>query len=203
MFSIEGKRGEPRPRPPFPAVKGLFDCPTLLNNVETLRPTSPAIHYEGCRVVLRVRHGEEQGSTVLRPFAGSVNNTGLVEVPRVRRSVGWSTLSGPHQNKKKCQAADNWEDPRAAWHSGLSTYMCPRIYRDRLRSLRAIVGSGGLIVTDEDTCMVDFARFFVDFIQDESCGKCPPCRIGTKRMLEILNRIKQGKGAESDLDTTL
>ena len=196
MFSIEGKRGEPRPRPPFPAVKGLFDCPTLLNNVETYA-NIPAIMNNGAEWYARFGTEKSKGTKVFA-LAGSVNNTGLVEVP-MGTPLGELvyTIGGGIKNKKKFKAA------QLGGPSGgciPAQHLNVPIDYESVAELGAIVGSGGLIVTDEDTCMVDFARFFVDFIQDESCGKCPPCRIGTKRMLEILNGITQGKGKESDLD---
>ena len=180
MTSIEGKRGEPRPRPPFPAVKGLFASPTLLNNVETYA-NIPAIITNGAAWYASFGTEKSKGTKVFA-LAGAVNNTGLVEVP-MGTPLGELVFNvgGGIKKNKKFKAA------QAGGPSGgciPSAHLNVPIDYESVAELGAIVGSGGLIVTDEDTCMVDFARFFVDFIQDESCGKCPPCRIGTKRMLE-------------------
>ncbi|MBA4417596.1 MAG: NADH-quinone oxidoreductase subunit NuoF [Syntrophus sp. (in: bacteria)] len=196
MFSIEGKRGEPRPRPPFPAVRGLFNAPTLLNNVETYA-NIPAIINRGAKWYAGFGTEKSKGTKVFA-LAGNVNNTGLVEVP-MGTTLGELVfdIGGGIKGKKKYKAA------QLGGPSGgciPTQHLNVPIDYESVQELGAIVGSGGLIVADEDTCMVDFARFFVDFIQDESCGKCPPCRIGTKRMLEILNRITKGKGEEEDID---
>ncbi len=196
MRSIEGKRGEPRPRPPFPAVQGLFDVPTLLNNVETYA-NIPAIIVKGAEWYAQYGTEKSRGTKVFA-VAGSVNNTGLVEVPMgtplgdIVFNIGGGIKSG-----KKYKAA------QLGGPSGgcipIEHINVPVDY-EHIIELGAIVGSGGLIVADEDTCMVDFARFFLDFIQHESCGKCPPCRIGTKRMLEIMKGITSGKGKPEDID---
>lgn len=196
MRSIEGKRGEPRPRPPFPAVQGLFDVPTLLNNVETYA-NIPAIIVKGADWYAQYGTEKSRGTKVFA-LAGSVNNTGLVEVPMgtplgdIVFNIGGGIKSG-----KKYKAA------QLGGPSGgcipIDHLNVPVDY-EHIIELGAIVGSGGLIVADEDTCMVDFARFFLDFIQHESCGKCPPCRIGTKRMLEIMKGITSGKGKPEDID---
>ncbi len=196
MFSIEGKRGEPRPRPPFPAVRGLFNAPTLLNNVESYA-NIPAIITNGAAWYASFGTEKSKGTKVFA-LAGAVNNTGLVEVP-MGTPLGELVfnIGGGIKRKKKFKAA------QLGGPSGgciPSQHLNVPIDYESVAELGAIVGSGGLIVTDEDTCMVDFARFFVDFIQDESCGKCPPCRIGTKRMLEILTRITHGEGEEEDID---
>ena len=196
MTSIEGKRGEPRPRPPFPAVKGLFASPTLLNNVETYA-NIPAIITNGAAWYASFGTEKSKGTKVFA-LAGAVNNTGLVEVP-MGTPLGELVFNvgGGIKKNKKFKAA------QLGGPSGgciPSAHLNVPIDYESVAELGAIVGSGGLIVTDEDTCMVDFARFFVDFIQDESCGKCPPCRIGTKRMLEILTRITHGQGEEKDID---
>jgi len=196
MFSIEGKRGEPRPRPPFPAVRGLFNSPTLLNNVETYA-NIPAIILKGAEWYASFGTEKSKGTKVFA-LAGSVNNTGLVEVP-MGTPLGELVFNvgGGIKDGKKFKAA------QLGGPSGgciPAQHLNVPIDYESVAQLGAIVGSGGLIVTDEDTCMVDFARFFVDFIQDESCGKCPPCRIGTKRMLEILNRIAHGEGKADDID---
>ncbi len=196
MISIEGKRGEPRPRPPFPVVKGLFDKPTLLNNVETYA-NIPAIILNGSEWYAQYGTGKSKGTKVFA-LAGAVNNTGLVEVP-MGTPLGdiIFNIGGGIKGGKKYKAA------QLGGPSGgcipIQHINVPVDY-ESVQELGAIVGSGGLIVADEDTCMVDFARFFLDFTQHESCGKCPPCRIGTKRMLEILQRITHGEGAPDDID---
>jgi len=196
MISIEGKRGEPRPRPPYPVVKGLFDSPTLLNNVETYA-NIPAIILKGADWYAQFGTEKSRGTKVFA-LAGAVNNTGLVEVPMGTRLGDLIfNIGGGIKNGKKYKAT------QLGGPSGgcipVQHLNVPIDY-ESIIELGAIVGSGGLIVADEDTCMVDFARFFLDFTQDESCGKCPPCRIGTKRMLEILTRITHGEGKEDDID---
>lgn len=196
MISIEGKRGEPRPRPPFPVVKGLFNAPTLLNNVETYA-NIPAIIMKGAAWYAQYGTEKSKGTKVFA-LAGAVNNSGLVEVP-MGMPLGdiVFNIGGGIKNGKKYKAA------QLGGPSGgcvpIEHINVPVDY-ESVMELGAIVGSGGLIVADEDTCMVDFARFFLDFTQHESCGKCPPCRIGTKRMLEILNRIVHGDGRPDDID---
>jgi len=196
MISIEGKRGEPRPRPPFPVVKGLFEKPTLLNNVETYA-NIPAIIVNGASWYAQYGTDKSKGTKVFA-LAGAVNNTGLVEVP-MGTPLGEIVfnIGGGIKGGKKYKAA------QLGGPSGgcipIEHINVPVDY-ESIIELGAIVGSGGLIVADEDTCMVDFARFFLDFIQHESCGKCPPCRIGTKRMLEILKRITGGQGRPEDID---
>ncbi|MBE3587601.1 MAG: NADH-quinone oxidoreductase subunit NuoF [Thermoanaerobacteraceae bacterium] len=196
LTSIEGKRGEPRPRPPFPAEKGLFGCPTVINNVETLA-NIPVIILKGAEWFAGFGTEKSKGTKVFA-LAGSVVNTGLVEVPlgTTLRDLVYKIGGGIRDGKNF----------KAAQTGGPSGGCIPAAYLDipidyeSLSKIGAIVGSGGLIITDEDTCIVDFARFFMDFTQNESCGKCPPCRIGTKRILEILVRITQGRGREDDLD---
>nr|WP_243137118.1 NADH-quinone oxidoreductase subunit NuoF [Desulfofundulus thermobenzoicus] len=196
LTSIEGKRGEPRPRPPFPAEKGLFGCPTVINNVETLA-NIPVIILKGADWFAGFGTEKSKGTKVFA-LAGSVVNTGLVEVPlgTTLRDLVYKIGGGIRDGKNF----------KAAQTGGPSGGCIPAAYLDipidyeSLSKIGAIVGSGGLIITDEDTCIVDFARFFMDFTQNESCGKCPPCRIGTKRILEILVRITQGRGREDDLD---
>jgi NADH-quinone oxidoreductase subunit F len=196
MRSIEGKRGEPRPRPPFPAVKGLFDVPTLLNNVETYANIAQII-LNGADWYAQYGTEKSRGTKVFA-LAGSVNNTGLVEVP-MGTPLGdiVFNIGGGIKDGKKYKAV------QLGGPSGgcipIEHLNTPVDY-ESVQELGAIVGSGGMIVADEDTCMVDFSRFFVDFIQHESCGKCPPCRIGTKRMLEILQRITHGQGKPQDID---
>ncbi len=196
MTSIEGKRGEPRPRPPFPAQKGLWEKPTVLNNVETYANV-PAIINSGAQWYASFGTEKSKGTKVFA-LAGSVNNTGLVEVP-VGTSLGeliYDIGGGIRGNKAY----------KAAQIGGPSGGCIPKQHLnvpldyESLNELGAIMGSGGLIVMDEDTCMVDVARFFLEFVQEESCGKCVPCRVGTKRMLEILENICSGKGQEGDIE---
>ena len=196
MASIEGKRGEPRPRPPFPAQKGLWGKPTVLNNVETFANV-PAIIDKGAAWYATYGTEKSKGTKVFA-LAGAVRNTGLVEVP-IGTSLGELIydIGGGIPNNKPFKAAQL---------GGPSGGCVPRQHLnvpldyESLSELGAIMGSGGLIVMDEDTCMVDVARFFVEFVQDESCGKCVPCRVGTKRMLEILDRICEGQGQMADID---
>jgi NADH-quinone oxidoreductase subunit F len=196
MTSIEGKRGEPRPRPPFPAVAGLWKKPTLLNNVETYASISPII-LKGAEWYSKFGTGSSRGTKVFA-LAGDINNAGLVEIP-MGTSLGKLIydVGGGIKGRKKFKAAQI---------GGPSGGCIPKEHLnisldyESVKDVGAIMGSGGLIVMDENTCMVDLARFFMDFIQDESCGKCPPCRIGTKRMLEILQGITEGKGKPGDID---
>ena len=196
MASLEGRRGEPRPRPPFPAQQGLWRCPTLLNNVETYA-NIPAIILRGASWYAQFGTEKSRGTKVFA-LAGDINNTGLVEVP-MGSTLGdiIYDIGGGIRNRRAFKAAQT---------GGPSGGCIPRemlntpVDYESLKELGAIMGSGGLIVMDEDTCMVDLARFFLDFVQDESCGKCTPCRIGTKRMLEILERITQGQGTMADLE---
>ena len=196
MASIEGKRGEPRPRPPFPAIKGLFDCPTLLNNVETYANV-PLIILNGAAEYAKTGTEKSKGTKIFA-LAGAIANTGLVEVP-MGTDLGTIIydIGGGIRGGKKFKAA------QAGGPSGgcipVEHLNVPMEY-DTLIQIGAMMGSGGLIIMDENTCMVDLARFFLDFIQDESCGKCTPCRIGTKRMLEILDRIAHGEGKEGDIE---
>ena len=196
IASIEGKRGEPRPRPPFPAQKGLWGKPTVLNNVETFANV-PAIIMKGGEWYASFGRDKSKGTKVFA-LAGSVRNTGLVEVP-VGTPLGeliYDIGGGLMDNKPF----------KAAQLGGPSGGCVPRQHLnvpldyESLSELGAIMGSGGLIVMNEDTCMVDVARFFVEFVQEESCGKCVPCRVGTKRMLEILTRICDGEGRMEDID---
>jgi NADH:ubiquinone oxidoreductase subunit F (NADH-binding)/(2Fe-2S) ferredoxin/NAD-dependent dihydropyrimidine dehydrogenase PreA subunit len=196
MASVEGRRGEPRPRPPFPAQQGLYNKPTLLNNVETYANIAPII-LKGSAWFASIGTEKSKGTKVFA-LAGAINNTGLVEVPMgtTLRTIIYD-IGGGIRNKR---------DFKAAQTGGPSGGCIPKAALDvpmdyeSLRELGAIMGSGGLIVMDEDNCMVDLARFFLQFTQEESCGKCTPCRIGTKRMLEILQRITAGEGKPSDID---
>lgn len=196
MNSIEGKRGEPRPRPPFPAEKGLWGKPSVLNNVETFANV-PQIINNGGDWFASIGTDDSKGTKVFA-LAGNINNSGLVEVP-VGTSLGeliYDIGMGIPNGKKF----------KAAQIGGPSGGCIPKenlnvaLDYESLIELGSIMGSGGLIVMDEDTCMVDVAKFFLEFVQEESCGKCVPCRVGTKRMLEILERITEGKGKESDID---
>jgi len=196
MTSIEGKRGEPRTRPPFPAVKGLWGKPTILNNVETYA-NIPVILLKGADWFSSIGTEKSKGTKVFA-VGGKINNTGLVEIPMgtTLREVIYDIGGGIPKGKKF----------KAAQTGGPSGGCIPAshidvpIDYDNLIALGSMMGSGGLIVMDEDTCMVDIAKFFLEFTVDESCGKCPPCRIGTKRMHEILERITNGKGEEGDIE---
>ena len=196
MASIEGKRGEPRPRPPFPAQKGLWGKPTVLNNVETFANV-PAVILRGGDWLAQYGTDKSKGTKVFA-LAGKVINTGLVEVP-VGTPLGELIydVGGGIPGGKKFKAAQI---------GGPSGGCIPKQHLnvpldyESLTELGAIMGSGGLVVMDEDSCMVDVARFFLEFVQEESCGKCVPCRVGTKRMLEILERICEGKGEPGDIE---
>jgi NADH-quinone oxidoreductase subunit F len=196
MTSIEGNRGEPRPRPPFPANKGLWGKPSLLNNVETYANV-PAILLKGAEWYASFGTERSKGTKVFA-LAGAVNNTGLVEVPvgtplgEIIYDIGGGIPGGKEFKAVQIGGPSGGCIPKE--HLGV-----PVDY-ESLTELGAIMGSGGMVVMDEDSCMVDVARFFLDFVQDESCGKCTPCRIGTKRMLEILTRICEGKGEAGDIE---
>ncbi len=196
MTSIEGKRGEPRCRPPFPAVKGLFGKPTVLNNVETYA-NIPVIINNGVEWFKGIGTEKSKGTKVFA-LGGKIRNTGLVEVPMgttLREIV--EEIGGGIPNGKKFKAAQTGGPSGGCIPASL---IDTQIDYDSLISIGSMMGSGGLIVMDEDTCMVDIAKFFLEFTVDESCGKCSPCRIGTKRMLEILNKITSGKGTLEDID---
>ncbi|NLC69428.1 MAG: NADH-quinone oxidoreductase subunit NuoF [Clostridiaceae bacterium] len=196
MTSIEGKRGEPRPRPPFPAVKGLWQKPTLLNNVETYA-NIPVIILKGPEWFASIGTEKSKGTKVFA-IGGKINNTGLIEIPMgtTLREVIFD-IGGGIPNGKKFKAAQTGGPSGGCIPA---SHMDTPIEYDTLVQLGSMMGSGGLIVMDEDTCMVDIAKFFLEFTVDESCGKCPPCRIGTKRMLEILEKITSGKGTEEDIE---
>ena len=196
MTSIEGKRGEPKPKPPFPAVKGLWQKPTLLNNVETYA-NIPVIFLKGAEWFSSIGSEKSKGTKVFA-VGGKINNTGLVEIPigTTLREVIYD-IGGGIPNGKKFKAAQTGGPSGGCIPA---SHIDVKIDYDTLVGLGSMMGSGGLIVMDEDTCMVDIARYFLDFTVDESCGKCPPCRIGTKRMLEILERITGGKGEPEDID---
>jgi NADP-reducing hydrogenase subunit HndC len=196
LTSIEGKRGEPRPRPPFPAVKGVFGKPTLLSNVETYANICPIILREA-DWFSQIGTEKSKGTKVFA-VAGDINNTGLVEVPMgtTLREIVFKIGGGIPRGKQFKAAQTGGPSGGCLTSDHLDI---PMDY-ESLKQVGSMMGSGGLIVMDEDTCMVDIARFFLDFTRDESCGKCTPCRIGTTRMLEILTRITEGKGEEGDLE---
>ena len=196
MTSIEGNRGEPRPRPPFPAEKGLFQSPSILNNVETWA-NIPQIILNGPEWFASTGTEKSKGTKVFA-LGGKIRHTGLVEIPMgtpLRTVI--EDIGGGIPNGKKFKAAQT---------GGPSGGCIPASHIDvqmdyeHLAEIGSIMGSGGLIVMDEDNCMVDIAKFFLKFTVDESCGKCTPCRIGTKRMLEILEKITAGNGTLEDID---
>jgi len=196
MSSIEGKRGEPRPKPPFPAVKGLFESPTNINNVETLGNIAQII-LKGADWFKSIGIPTSTGTKVFA-LGGKINNTGLVEVPMgipLRTII--EDIGGGCPNGKKFKAVQTGGPSGGCIPASMLDIS---VDYDSLTKIGAMMGSGGMIVMDEDNCMVDIARFFLDFTVDESCGKCTPCRVGTRRMLEILERITQGKGEEGDIE---
>ena len=196
MTSIEGNRGEPRPRPPFPALKGLFQKPTILNNVETYA-NIPQIIVNGPEWFASMGTEKSKGTKVFA-LGGKINNTGLVEVPMgttLREIV--EEIGGGIPNGKKFKAAQTGGPSGGCIPA---EHLDVPIDYDNLTAIGSMMGSGGLIVMDEDTCMVDIAKFFLEFTVDESCGKCTPCRIGTRRMLEILEKITKGQATMEDLD---
>ena len=199
MNSIEGKRGMPRPRPPFPAIKGLWEKPSNINNVETWANVAQ-IMFHGPEWYASYGYEKSRGTKVFA-LTGKVNNTGLVEVPMgttIREVV--FDIGGGIMGGKKFKAV------QIGGPSGgclTEEHLDLPISYESLTAAGAIMGSGGLVVVDEDTCMVDMARFFLEFTQRESCGKCIPCREGTKKMLDILIRITEGKGREEDIDNLI
>ncbi len=196
LTSIEGNRGEPRPRPPFPAVKGLWGKPTLLNNVETYANIAQII-LNGAEWFASMGTEKSKGTKVFA-LGGKINNTGLVEIPMgttLREII--EDIGGGIPNGKKFKAAQTGGPSGGCIPSEL---IDTPIDYDSLIAIGSMMGSGGLIVMDEDNCMVDIAKFFLEFTVDESCGKCAPCRIGTKRLLEILDKITSGKGTMEDID---
>ncbi len=194
--SIEGERGMPRPKPPFPANEGLFGKPTCINNVETYANVTYIID-KGAGAFSSIGTGTSKGTKIFA-LTGAINNSGLVEVPMGMslRDIVFKIGGGIKDGKKF----------KAVQLGGPSGGCIPEKHLDvvvdyeKVKEVGAMMGSGGMIVLDEDQCMVDIARFFMDFIQDESCGQCTPCRVGTKRMLEILTRITEGKGKEGDIE---
>ena len=197
LNSIEGKRGDPRPRPPFPAVKGLFQKPTIINNVETWANVTRII-LNGADWFAAMGSEKSKGTKVFA-LGGKINHTGLVEIPMgtpLREII--EEIGGGIPNGKKFKAVQT---------GGPSGGCIPAQYLDipvdyeNLTAIGSIMGSGGMIVMDEDNCMVDIAKFFLEFTCDESCGKCTPCRVGIRRMLEILEKITSGQAKMEDLDT--
>lgn len=196
MTSIEGNRGEPRPRPPYPSVKGLFGKPTTENNVETFANV-PIIINKGADWFKSMGTEKSTGTKVFA-LGGKINNTGLVEIPMgtpLRKII--YDIGGGIPNGKKFKAVQTGGPSGGCIPESMIDVS---IDYDSLKAAGSMMGSGGMIVMDEDNCMVDIARFYLDFTVDESCGKCTPCRVGTRRMLEILERIVEGKGEEGDIE---
>ncbi|HSB07775.1 MAG TPA: FAD-dependent oxidoreductase, partial [Thermodesulfobacteriota bacterium] len=197
LASIEGRRGEPRPRPPFPAIAGLWGKPTNLNNVKTYANT-PQIIVNGAKWFNNIGTKQSPGTAIFA-LTGKVNNTGLVEVPmgitlgEIIFDIGGGIPKG--KKFKAVQTGGPLGGCIPAQHLNV------QVDFDSLQKVGAVMGSGGMIVVDEDTCMVEFSKFFLQFAQAESCGKCPPCRVGGRRMLEILTRITEGNGKMEDIDT--
>ena len=196
MASIEGKRGEPRPRPPYPAVKGLYESPTCENNVETFANV-PQIILKGAEWFASMGTERSKGTKVFA-LGGNIENTGLVEIPMgtTLRHIIYD-IGGGIPGGKKFKAAQTGGPSGGCIPASL---MDTEVDYDNLTAIGCMMGSGGLIVMDEDTCMVDMAKFFLEFTVDESCGKCTPCRVGTKRLLEMLDKITEGKGTLEDID---
>ena len=196
MASIEGNRGEPRPRPPYPAVKGLYESPTCENNVETFA-NIPQIILRGADWFASMGTERSKGTKVFA-LGGNIENTGLVEIPMgtTLRHIIYD-IGGGIPGGKKFKAAQTGGPSGGCIPASL---MDTEVDYDNLTAIGCMMGSGGLIVMDEDTCMVDMAKFFLEFTVDESCGKCTPCRVGTKRLLEMLDKITEGKGTLEDID---
>ena len=196
IASVEGARGEPKQKPPFPSDEGLFKKPTIINNVETLGNVASII-LNGAKWFSQFGTEKSKGTKVFA-LAGDINNTGIVEVPMgVSLGEVLFDVGGGIPKGKKFKAAQTGGPSGGCL---TSEHLNVEIDYDSLVELGAIMGSGGLICMDEDTCMVDVARYFMEFVQDESCGKCVACRLGTKRMLEILERITSGQGQEGDIE---
>ena len=196
MNSIEGKRGEPRPRPPFPAVKGLFQKPSILNNVETYANIAQII-LKGADWFKSMGTPGSSGTKIFA-LGGKISNSGLVEIPMgtTLREISYD-IGGGCPNGKAFKAVQTGGPSGGCLPASM---LDTPIDYDTLIAAGSMMGSGGMIVMDEDNCMVDIARFFLDFTVDESCGKCTPCRVGTRRMLDILNRICEGKGEDGDIE---
>ena len=196
MTSIEGNRGEPRPRPPYPAVKGLFGKPTVENNVETFA-NIPQIILNGAEWFCSMGTERSKGTKVFA-LGGKIEHTGLVEIPMgVTLDTIINEIGGGIPGGKKFKAAQTGGPSGGCIPASLIN---TEVDYDNLVALGCMMGSGGLIVMDEDNCMVDMAKFFLEFTVDESCGKCTPCRVGTKRLLELLDKITDGKGTLEDID---
>jgi NADH:ubiquinone oxidoreductase subunit F (NADH-binding)/(2Fe-2S) ferredoxin len=197
IHSIEGKRGMPRPRPPYPSVSGLFGKPTLINNVESWA-NIPVIILDGGDWFSTIGTETSKGTKVFA-IAGKVNNTGLVEVPMgtTLREIVYD-IGGGIPGGKKLKAIQTGGPSGGCLPE---KYLDTKVDYESLAAAGSIMGSGGMIIIDEDSCMVNIAKFFLEFTQDESCGKCTPCREGTKRMLEILTKIIEGKGRQGDIET--
>ena len=196
MTSIEGNRGEPRPRPPYPAVKGLYQSPTVENNVETFA-NIPQIILRGAEWFASMGTEKSKGTKVFA-LGGKIKHTGLVEIPMgttLREII--EEIGGGIPNGKKFKAAQTGGPSGGCIPARL---IDTAVDYDNLIAMGCMMGSGGLIVMDEDTCMVDMAKFFLEVTVDESCGKCTPCRVGTKRLLEMLDKITRGNGTLEDLD---
>ncbi len=196
MASIEGRRGEPRPKPPFPAQSGIFKCPTVLNNVETWASVAPII-LKGFAWFSSIGTEKSKGTKVFA-VGGKIHNVGLVEVPMgtTLRTIVYD-IGGGLPGGKRFKAAQTGGPSGGCIPA---THIDVGMDFDNLTAIGSMMGSGGLIVMDEDTCMVDIAKFYLEFTADESCGKCTACRIGTKRLLDILKKITEGKGESEDLD---
>jgi len=196
IASVEGHRGMPRPRPPFPTTSGLWDRPTCINNVETLANVAWIVNH-GREAYSSIGEGDSKGTKVFA-LTGKVRHSGLVEVP-----FGLTVNELVNDIGGGCQGGVATKAVQIGGPSGgclpAALFDTPIEY-DALASVGAVVGSGGLVAVDESTCMVEFARYFLAFTQEESCGKCVPCRVGTKRMLEIITRITEGQGAEGDIE---
>ena len=196
MASIEGGRGEPRPKPPFPAVSGLWGCPTIINNVETLANVAPII-LNGAEWYASIGTEKSHGTKTFT-LAGNIRNSGLIEVPMgiSLREIVYDIGGGIPEGKA-------FKGVQTGGPSGgclTEDFLDTPVDFDSLIAAGSMMGSGGMIIMDEDTCMVDMARFFLDFCQEESCGKCVPCRVGTRKMLDILERICEGEGEEGDIE---
>lgn len=196
MASIEGRRGEPRPKPPFPAQSGIFKCPTVLNNVETWASVAPII-LKGSAWFSSIGTEKSKGTKVFA-VGGKIHNVGLVEVPMgtTLRTIVYD-IGGGLPGGKRFKAAQTGGPSGGCIPA---THIDVGMDFDNLTAIGSMMGSGGLIVMDEDTCMVDIAKFYLEFTADESCGKCTACRIGTKRLLDILKKITEGKGEPEELD---
>jgi NADH:ubiquinone oxidoreductase subunit F (NADH-binding) len=196
MRSIEGRRGQPMPRPPFPAQRGLWGKPTNINNVETWS-TVPIIIRRGGAWYATIGTEKAKGTKVFA-LAGKITNTGLAEVPSARRCGKSFLKSAAARPTARCSRPCSPAVRPAV--SSRATLLDTPVEYEALQKLGSIMGSGGMVIMDEDSCMVDVARFFLEFCCEESCGKCPPCRVGTKQMLNLLEKICRGEGELEDID---